>query len=185
MTRDLEGAVGRLRAFAEAATKYASGVQVTDQIGMAYADLSLVLEGVGQGSLPATPFVPTGSSSGGADGWQPIETAARDGTEIILSSFIGGYLYEEPATGRWNGQSWEPSWQGRMVIESQSDFGTTCFTFSPQPTHWMPLPAAPTTAAEPALGGDVGRQAEVNPDPARTITPISAVVQALQGGEEQ
>ena len=69
-------------------------------------------------------------------GWQPIETAPAypfvkerwyvDGPRYLLSTgssvFIGQYGYTERGKGRW-----------------QDHYGRIC-----QPTHWMPLPAAPT-----------------------------------------
>ena len=68
--------------------------------------------------------------------WQPIETAPVypfvkerwyvDGPRYLLSTgssvFIGQYGYTERGKGRW-----------------QDHYGRIC-----QPTHWMPLPAAPT-----------------------------------------
>ena len=68
--------------------------------------------------------------------WQPIETAPAypfvkerwfvDGPRYLLSTgssvFIGQYGYTERGKGRW-----------------QDYYGRIC-----QPTHWMPLPAAPT-----------------------------------------
>ncbi len=61
--------------------------------------------------------------------WQPIETAPKDGTEILLTSGIGtpvrsphfiGYFIAR--TGKW----WN-MWQGAPHYL--------------EPTHWMPLPA--------------------------------------------
>ena len=73
--------------------------------------------------------------------WQPIETAPAypfvkerwyvDGPRYLLSTgssvFIGQYGYTERGKGRW-----------------QDHYGRIC-----QPTHWMPLHAAPTAQQEP------------------------------------
>lgn len=61
--------------------------------------------------------------------WQPIETAPRDGTRIILSwggvSCVGYYLDNSRSKAPWQG--WEvPSME---------------LWPSGQPTHWMPFPA--------------------------------------------
>ncbi len=61
-------------------------------------------------------------------GWQPIESAPRDGTHVVLYGdpgqlrpFVGRY-YESPA--------WRSGW-----LDADDVFN--------HPTHWMPLPAAP------------------------------------------
>ncbi len=60
-------------------------------------------------------------------GWQPIETAPKDGT-IILGYWLGGkHDCAIHATKFWVGRWWEPN----------EDYPQS------EPTHWMPLPAAP------------------------------------------
>lgn len=70
--------------------------------------------------------------------WQPIETAPRDGT-IILMFYPTRYLGpNKTIVGKWtkyNGGSWQND------EFSMSDTPE-------QPTHWMPLPAAPKPDAE-------------------------------------
>lgn len=56
-------------------------------------------------------------------GWRPIETAPKDGTQILL---LGD---RSVVNGSWNRGSafFSPHWMGGIH----------------EPTHWMPLPAPP------------------------------------------
>lgn len=65
-------------------------------------------------------------------GWQPIETAPRDGTTILMGKFHDGDFYWMASGRIEDGQFW-------------CDFPDEFFVpFSHQnPTHWMPLPAPP------------------------------------------
>jgi hypothetical protein len=81
--------------------------------------------------------------------WQPIETAPKDGTEII-AVFSNDYGYQEKPTvyGPWtvsfrNGM-WMASWGDCRVIESEGYWGTDYKRAPLDPTHWMPLPEPPT-----------------------------------------
>ncbi len=77
------------------------------------------------------------------DGWQPIETAPKDGTNIMLgwpTMTMSGYWAD------WAGRK---SW-----VTSRGEYGG-----SAAPTHWMPLPAPPVLA--PATEGEVMRLAPV------------------------
>jgi hypothetical protein len=65
--------------------------------------------------------------------WQPIETAPRDGSDILL---ICNTAYTpEASIGWWSADGWrhysrpEEKWHGGVVKWF--------------PTHWMPLPAPP------------------------------------------
>jgi hypothetical protein len=64
--------------------------------------------------------------------WQPIETAPRDGTQVLL---IARY----PTNVAWSDQyhSW---WYTRAVTE---DVHWARWPHSFLPTHWRPLPAPP------------------------------------------
>lgn len=60
--------------------------------------------------------------------WQPIETAPRDGTRILVWRPREGDEYDaHAAADYWSDKSW---YQSRRCQ---------------QPTHWMPLPPAPVT----------------------------------------
>ncbi len=58
--------------------------------------------------------------------WQPIETAPKDGTQVLL--WIGGHSEPWAQTGFFEGGYWLDSYEG---IDLSS------------PTHWMPLPPPP------------------------------------------
>ena len=82
-----------------------------------------------------------------AQSWQPIDTAPKDGTEILVCYAPSGY---DPdfSIARWDGSKWAARCDGMNVIEYMSDFGTEYLTVFAK--HWMPLPAAP------ALNQEVG-----------------------------
>jgi hypothetical protein len=62
------------------------------------------------------------------DKWQPIETAPKDGTFVLLycPSSLGSYMdvYSFTECGGWQCSNFE-------------------YSPYPDPTHWMPLPDAP------------------------------------------
>lgn len=65
-------------------------------------------------------------------GWQPIETAPKDGTWVML-----GRAGRMPEVGSWeNGSPWLDGWfcGGERSDSYGPDF---------DPTHWMPLPEPP------------------------------------------
>lgn len=67
--------------------------------------------------------------------WQPIETAPKDGTPVLLGRFAPGCLLD----GRVSVDKWSLPEDGRGWI----GFGK----FNPEywpATHWMPLPPPPT-----------------------------------------
>lgn len=80
--------------------------------------------------------------------WQPIETAPRDGTEII-GIFSNDYGDQPKPTvyGPWtiafrNG-AWWASWDDASVIEAEGYWGCDFKGAPIDPTHWMPLPEPP------------------------------------------
>ncbi len=59
--------------------------------------------------------------------WQPIATAPKDGTQVLL--FWKGNIAQAAWVSDW--AWWEVSgWRENLIVA--------------RPTHWMPLPAAPT-----------------------------------------
>ncbi len=62
--------------------------------------------------------------------WQPIETAPKDGTEILIGRFDedGSEWY---ATAEWWVRSWAFMWAKNIDHPVLIDF---------EPTHWRPLP---------------------------------------------
>ncbi len=75
--------------------------------------------------------------------WQPIETAPKDGTLVLLwqknsfpgpgSAIIGSFRTDQ------NDEDGEPLW-----LENDYDDWSTGYASTPShPTHWMPLPPPP------------------------------------------
>lgn len=73
--------------------------------------------------------------------WQPIETAPKDGTPIILAgqvdsdnglipTVVAGYFYED-------GEGWEYPHTHHFAVSTLDDAGIDILT------HWMPLPEPP------------------------------------------
>jgi hypothetical protein len=79
--------------------------------------------------------------------WQPIETAPRDGTQVLL--YAPGRLtygaWSEPSTTPrikyQDGFAPEPEWDEFEPYWASWDGG---FTEKAPPTHWMPLPPPPS-----------------------------------------
>lgn len=76
--------------------------------------------------------------------WQPIATAPKDGTNVLL--WCHDYRKIEIGSFRVDGgfsDNEEPLW----LDNSYDDFSCGYASVPLEPTHWMPLPAAPTGAA--------------------------------------
>jgi hypothetical protein len=70
--------------------------------------------------------------------WQPIKTAPKDGTKVLL--IFGNEVDDEPsaALAMWDANDgWLDSFSGRSVTDG----------FFTDPTHWMPLPPPPLKSA--------------------------------------
>lgn len=70
----------------------------------------------------------------GESGWQPIETAPRDGEIILVNDTTG--LTRWCAAKYLEGEEW----QGWMYDDEISNDSNPC---GPQPTHWIRLPEPP------------------------------------------
>lgn len=74
--------------------------------------------------------------------WQPISTAPKDGSEIIVGSVEGGVF-----AGFWSDV---PNYWGHFGWFAESDRAACDATRKPfQPTHWMPLPDPPSLTSNP------------------------------------
>jgi hypothetical protein len=79
--------------------------------------------------------------------WQPIETAPRDGTDILLA-FPG---YKRACIGHYYDRT-EMKF-GQVVRESRGwhdGYWLHIGDEVPEPTHWMPLPTLPDASADRA-----------------------------------
>lgn len=76
--------------------------------------------------------------------WQPIETAPRDGTEILAVYVcdFNGTIGADYSIVRWEQSTWRAQADGQRAIEAQGDTYTDYI--EPFVTHWMPLPPPPT-----------------------------------------
>ena len=88
-------------------------------------------------------------STGESDGWQPIETAPKDGTEILL--YGPGVLLSDGRTSmyaRAQHVGWAHEVDGHLEWATR-DPSVTC-----RPTHWRPLPSPPSAMLAAAGGRD-------------------------------
>lgn len=78
--------------------------------------------------------------------WQPIDTAPRDGTVIILAAYWSSWDFEKDAESfGWDvntGQMGTPTIFGQTG-EWWADNGVGGLRLPYLPTHWMPLPTPP------------------------------------------
>ena len=64
--------------------------------------------------------------------WQPIETAPKDGTSILVyGPDIRQPFYMDVC-------AWPPNWEGKWPVAYMA-------YAAGEPTHWMPLPQPPLT----------------------------------------
>ncbi len=71
--------------------------------------------------------------------WQPIETAPKDGSEIMLFD----PKFQRFRIGSWREDEFLPDLGEMWLDDSYDDFSTGLNSCPLEPTHWMPLPDAP------------------------------------------
>jgi hypothetical protein len=92
-------------------------------------------------------------------GWQTMETAPHEGSIIVWWPIVklddDGDSTDEVVDGQavlseWNGGYWlEPE-----VLNAIGDHMGDDFTYADNPSHWMPLPAAPVATTEGSDNGN-------------------------------
>lgn len=86
-------------------------------------------------------------AAGDAPAWLDIETAPKDGTEIIGVHFEEWEDFKPTLYGPWTiafrSNKWRSSWDNSEVVNYMSDFGTEYKEPDCDPTHWQPLPVPP------------------------------------------
>lgn len=81
--------------------------------------------------------------------WQPIATAPRDETDVLLAGTLYG-RYRPPIVAGWFDKfTDDPGWYTHDDPDSEVNM---------VPTHWMPLPALPTPEALSAVSDPVEPQ---------------------------
>ena len=77
--------------------------------------------------------------------WQPIETAPKDGTRVLVWS---DELYLKPYIAWWGVDANHPEHEPDQFewLTGDGDDWSTGYYYTPcAPTHWQPLPEPPTT----------------------------------------
>ena len=76
--------------------------------------------------------------------WQPIETAPRDGSEVLVIST----RWLAPVPAHYNSREYYEKEYGDALYMDEGWYPSFSFLFdlpeiTIEPTHWMPLPAPP------------------------------------------
>lgn len=103
--------------------------------------------------------------------WEPIETAPKDGTPILVTNGIGVFDAYWERRGAIT-QTDSPGW-----VDGETDKYEDLVVFHTL-THWMPLPSPPQAQSqieEPGTGDDVSAE-----DKSASLTLIKRLVQKLQ-----
>lgn len=100
-------------------------------------------------------------ASAGAEerGWQPIDSAPRDGTKadlwaVFWNGVVGEPIGERCVNGCFKDGGWRDQWGNRLDWEDgPDDEGITSWR---RVTHYMPLPAPPGALRKPTAGTEEG-----------------------------
>jgi len=76
------------------------------------------------------------------EGWQPIETAPKDGTRVLF--WVRGFGRWMCVCGSWDIERYATKPKPHWTHDNERSNGIR-ETRANQPTHWMPLPAPPAT----------------------------------------
>ena len=71
-----------------------------------------------------------------ARGWQPIETAPKDGTAVLV--YPGTWSGRSASIAKWESNKYAKT--PRPYWSRDDDLGRVTFSREHPPTHWMPLP---------------------------------------------
>lgn len=74
-----------------------------------------------------------------ARGWQPIDTAPKDGTAVLV--YPGTWDGRSAAIAKWESDKYAK--KPRPYWRRDDDMGRVTFSRERPPTHWMPLPLPP------------------------------------------
>lgn len=74
-----------------------------------------------------------------ARGWQPIDTAPKDGTAVLV--YPGTWSGRSASIAKWESDKYAK--KPRPYWSRDDDFGRVTFSREHPPTHWMPLPPPP------------------------------------------
>jgi hypothetical protein len=125
--------------------EYGSGeIQIIDSYGRPIADInterfgSLYVESISQAPQTARALDECREALE-ASGWQPIETAPKDGTVVDLWAHW-------PEHDRWM-RTADAVWDAGAQNWKSGFYHFGQYSYPPTVTHWMPLPAPPARAA--------------------------------------
>ena len=76
--------------------------------------------------------------------WQPIDTAPKDGTAVLV--YPGTWSDRSASIAKWKSEKPRPYWS------RDDDLGRVTLSRERQTTHWMPLPPPPQDKDKRATG---------------------------------